>query len=1139
MARYRNDEGRHASEGSQRGLSSRASSSSLLSLSNVIQLRPLDDMKVEPSVIAVPGYCTPPVQNWGVKHELEKAAIPIDAVSRLHMYIYQPSYDIGDGFSWEAFLKTGSDLAEDLARLATKFPNRPIIFIAHSLGGVLLKKALLLAHQNLQDPRFKLVVDCLSGILFLGTPHASQSDEDTLLRHNQILFSCAKIAVQKQSSRLPRHDVFQLATLAATFEQIANIPVLSVFEYAGHRSGVHRFFGKKNKALVDEQLATISSNAERLLGMHLNHSELCKLPILKDQKYSARDFLRSLFQDIAVNKKWTTEAASMSASQSPMLDPLNPLNLAPVEPLEREDVKEPHSSSKGKGKALARKDSYQTSLRLPLRLHLISNTSTDRLLDTRKAQLPCFMLPQYPNPDFVGRKDAFEAMDKHLLPRKVPSSGATQSTRLFALCGMGGIGKTDLAVEYAFSRRDHFQAIFWLEAGGVSQLASDFGRITTHLGLESADEAKDLESSIEIAKAWLTKPRSDSDGENESWLLIFDNADNLDVITDYIPYNGNGSVLVTSRDPFAKEHFFSNGTGIDLEPLSTAESAGLLRKLAKTNEDGQNQDEEDASMTLANQLDGLPLAMTQMAGFIRRRRISIREFVDLYATDAQYAKIHNVAHPVQEHRYGYTLATTFNFEGMGPDATRLVQLISFMNPDRIREDIFVNPQPVNKRNADTWTASTFEDARYELLTSSIIKRNINKKELWIHRVVQAEVRTRIDEGRRYHTFQAAVRLMAEIWPPGDLCSQASQRWKLCEDLLPHLERFYQLYIEYSESWDQFHMDPTFPTLLNEAAVYLHERGFSHEGKPYLKLALDLCSKANITQEPLVSDMHLTMGALSNETNDAQSCLEHNILCLAIRKDEASKTKQPDLRLAFAHSQMGIAYMMVGKYALATEYFKQSVELLKSIEVDPDEFGFPVCNLGLAYWIQGELEQADKTLTDLLLQREGLHGKLDKVSYKTGRVLQALGNVRASRAMRAESAGNHEDARKLWDESFALHQDCLQQYESTLGKFNHRTADACHKLAEHYIRRKKHVLAQDYLDRALSIWGDRQWFKNESARSSFLRGTHLLSMGGKANVEKGNLWIERAKLLRKEILPDEEPRQLETVDFDDLVCFWSI
>jgi hypothetical protein len=117
------------------------------------------------------------------------------------------------------------------------------------------REALLLAHQNLQDPRFKLVVDCLSGILFLGTPHGGVTDEDTLLRHNQVLHSCAKIAMQKRSLRLPASDVFQLANLAATFEQIANVPVLSVFECGDRRSNVQKIFGARKKVRQHIQLA--------------------------------------------------------------------------------------------------------------------------------------------------------------------------------------------------------------------------------------------------------------------------------------------------------------------------------------------------------------------------------------------------------------------------------------------------------------------------------------------------------------------------------------------------------------------------------------------------------------------------------------------------------------------------------------------------------------------------------------------------------------------------------------------------------------------------------------------------------------------------------------------------------------------
>jgi len=72
------------------------------------------------SVIAVPGYFTPPVRSWGVKSELEKAAASVESVSHMHMYIHEPVYQLSDDFTWEQFLNAGSDLAEDLARLSTE-----------------------------------------------------------------------------------------------------------------------------------------------------------------------------------------------------------------------------------------------------------------------------------------------------------------------------------------------------------------------------------------------------------------------------------------------------------------------------------------------------------------------------------------------------------------------------------------------------------------------------------------------------------------------------------------------------------------------------------------------------------------------------------------------------------------------------------------------------------------------------------------------------------------------------------------------------------------------------------------------------------------------------------------------------------
>lgn len=72
------------------------------------------------SIIAVPGYGTPPVQTWNMESELQDAAISVNSLASLHMYIYQPGYEVSDDFTWDSFLKVGNDLAEELARIATE-----------------------------------------------------------------------------------------------------------------------------------------------------------------------------------------------------------------------------------------------------------------------------------------------------------------------------------------------------------------------------------------------------------------------------------------------------------------------------------------------------------------------------------------------------------------------------------------------------------------------------------------------------------------------------------------------------------------------------------------------------------------------------------------------------------------------------------------------------------------------------------------------------------------------------------------------------------------------------------------------------------------------------------------------------------
>jgi hypothetical protein len=213
-------------------------------------------------------------------------------------------------------------------------------------------------------------------------------------------------------------------------------------------------------------------------------------------------------------------------------------------------------------------------------------------------RLPCFCMGTRQRLSyFIGRDDIMKLMDNTLQPPPAsPNSDqdevgyfAGSHLRSFAICGFGGMGKTILAAEYAYSRRDKFEAIFWLRADDVTILASNFAQIAQRLGLE--DESSDLAASRDIAMGWLAQPLKktsdpDAPGNVANWLIVFDNVDNLEVLADFFPKLGRGSVLVTSRDPFAKQNFHVEN-GIDLPRLSDTTrwrtaSGGSLERSKRT-----------------------------------------------------------------------------------------------------------------------------------------------------------------------------------------------------------------------------------------------------------------------------------------------------------------------------------------------------------------------------------------------------------------------------------------------------------------------------------------------------------------------------------------------------------------------------
>ena len=182
-------------------------------------------------------------------------------------------------------------------------------------------------------------------------------------------------------------------------------------------------------------------------------------------------------------------------------------------------------------------------------------------------------------------------LEKALLPDKAIIPGehlGSIESRIFAISGMGGIGKTQLAAEFALSHLEHFDAVFWLHADNTSKLAKDFGDISIALSLEKV--ANDQAVSKDLVLDWLSGPSSGKSAikgatSGPKWLLIFDNVDDPEVVDECLPVSGNGSILVTSRQSKVyMQKRFRTAEGFDLGPLSNVEleySSGLLQTIIR------------------------------------------------------------------------------------------------------------------------------------------------------------------------------------------------------------------------------------------------------------------------------------------------------------------------------------------------------------------------------------------------------------------------------------------------------------------------------------------------------------------------------------------------------------------------------
>ena len=420
------------------------------------------------------------------------------------------------------------------------------------------------------------------------------------------------------------------------------------------------------------------------------------------------------------------------------------------------------------------------------------------------------MLPYFPqklppkHPRFFGREDICDLIDAVLLADGSAFPATGDQLRTFALCGVGGVGKTETAINYVISRRDKFDAIFWVAADNRNILYEEYARICTDLQIVDPQDTQDLMAVCETTRWWLSNPAKSFDkplaGPNEArWLLVFDNVDNFAVLEDLWPSTGIGSILLTSRNALAKAQVFTATNGCDLEPFNDVQSVRFLNSLTQHPLD----ETDETAIALVQLTGGLPLLINQMAGAMRNLDVTYLRMLDMLKAAGIGAlfdgRIGNASQEDQARRV-LTLSSKLGLEPLETDSRSLLEVISFLDPDSIPKCIFEDHIAVAGLSGLATEKAGFEFSTKQLIHSSLVLQDQDAKDLRLHRIVQDVVKEAMSVPRRAEALTATVKLVSESWVFIDLLARWEvERYPECAVIFPSVVRVLSNYREMFEA----------------------------------------------------------------------------------------------------------------------------------------------------------------------------------------------------------------------------------------------------------------------------------------------------------------------------------------------------
>ena len=583
---------------------------------------------------------------------------------------------------------------------------------------------------------------------------------------------------------------------------------------------------------------------------------------------------------------------------------------------------------------------------------------------------PVVDLPPRPAP-LVGRAAQLAEVER-------AAAEAADGPRIVVLTGLGGVGKSRLAIEAAYRAATAGRVVWWVPAGDPVAAVEALGRLATALGV-----AEHADQSVRLARLWQEL------GRRDGWMLVHDDCPDPASFSPLCPPVGAGTVVVTTRH----RAWGRLGRVVAVDVLGLDDSVHLLTSIA-------GDDDEETAAALARSLGNLPLALIQAGAYADQTGMSLAHYAGIF--DHRRLALLSRAVP-DDHRLGVAATWAMSLDqiaGRAPAAAALLDLCAALGPADVPLELLSGAAPSLSGVLAGVVADelALEDAIAELLRFSLVARHGSR--LSLHPLLRAVLRERLRAGAVEAARLRVDRILTAGMPADPERAAEWPRWSWW---VPHA-------LDVAAHHDEAGEPARAVPLLFAAARYLRARAIYPAARDTAERALDAAHRAGGTDDLLLADLTSHLGlVLEHLGSDLPAARRHQEHALDLIRGAGGTGTVAEATVLV---RLGGVLCCQRDLVPAVAAYERALAVLGP-DVATREAGCCLTDLALAHWMAGRPALALATFDRAVAILDGCvgarHPAMAHARSGQAVVLQDLGDVERAHALQSTVVATLVDA----------------------------------------------------------------------------------------------------------------------------------